>query len=228
MHKRLLLSLCILGCLTLGVVGVYLLSAPALEQETMQEQTDTLIVSIENGDGLMEVDQPIQDRAVDFYDAPAQGDPVPVEMPPESLGNDDAGEPSRTVTGIGILEIPSIDLKMPVSYGASETTLKISAGWVPQTANIGSFGNAIIAGHRNYAYGSHFNRVGELSSGDSIQYTSAEGERMQFIVTDTLEVLPGDPAAFEQPEAVQMLTLYTCTPIRTATHRLLVRATRVA
>ena len=194
----------------------------------MQEQTDTLIASIETGDGFIEVDQPVQDRAVDFYDEPAQGDPIPLDILPDLAEDDGVGEPSRTVTGIGILEIPSIELKMPVSYGASETSLKVSAGWVSQTSSIGGFGNAVIAGHRNYAYGSHFNRLGELSSGDSIQYTPTEGETVQFIVTDTLDVLPGDPAAFEQPEDVQMLTLYTCTPIHAATHRLLVRATRVA
>ena len=64
--------------------------------------------------------------------------------------------------------------------------------------------------------------------GAAVTYTPAGGEPMQFIVVETLEVPPGDPVAFEQPEGVQMLTLYTCTPVRSATHRLLVRATRVA
>lgn len=39
------------------------------------------------------------------------------------------------VPGIGVLEIEAIGLKMPVSYGATESSLKVSVGWIPQTAD---------------------------------------------------------------------------------------------
>jgi sortase A len=100
-------------------------------------------------------------------------------------------------------------------------------GHVPQTAAIGSVGNAVIAGHRSYTDGEHFNRLGEAQTGDIIRYVSIEGVEMLFEVDEILEIVPGDQTAFEQPEDRAMITLYTCTPIRTASHRLLVRATRV-
>ena len=97
-----------------------------------------------------------------------------------------------------------------------------------QTALIGSRGNAVIAGHRSYTYGKHFNRLGELEAGDEIFYTAADGTEMCFAVSEILTVLPDDPAVFDAPaKGASQLTLYTCTPVKVATHRLLVRALRV-
>lgn len=129
---------------------------------------------------------------------------------------------------IGILTIPEIDARLPVTAGVSEEQLKYSEGWVMQTEVIGSGGNAVIAGHRSYTYGKHFNRLGELEAGDKIFYTAADGTEMCFAVSEILTVSPDDPAVFDEPpEGGSQLTLYTCTPVKVATHRLLVRALRV-
>lgn len=129
---------------------------------------------------------------------------------------------------IGILEIPRIDAELPVTAGVSEGQLKVSEGWVRQTDMVGSAGNAVIAGHRSYTFGLHFNRLDELEAGDEILFTAADGEAMRFIVEETLTVAPDDPAVFSlPPEGRAQLTLYTCTPIRKATHRLIVRALRL-
>ena len=127
-----------------------------------------------------------------------------------------------------ILSIPKINARLPVTAGVSEEQLKISEGWVMQTALIGSGGNAVIAGHRSYTYGKHFNRLGELEAGDEIFYTAADGTEMCFAVSEILTVLPDDPAVFDAPtEGASQLTLYTCTPVRIGSDRLIVRAERV-
>lgn len=126
------------------------------------------------------------------------------------------------------MTIEKIDVQLPISECISEAQLKVSPGHVPQTPPIGDTGNAVVAGHRSYEYGQHFNRLGELETGDLIQYQSKDGEQMTFAVFDILEITPGDQTAFEQPEDAQILTLYTCTPIRAATHRLLIRAERIS
>lgn len=126
---------------------------------------------------------------------------------------------------IGILTIPKIGARLPVTAGVTEEQLKISEGWVMQTAPIGSVGNAVVAGHRSYTWGRHFNRLDELEAGDEIIYTKQGGETIRFVVYETLTVEPDDPAVFAAPPAGRaQLTLYTCTPIRIATHRLVVRA----
>ena len=129
--------------------------------------------------------------------------------------------------GFGVLTIDKIGLKMPVIPGVSEEQLKIAAGWATQSASIGGIGNAVIAGHRQYEYGRQFNRLNELEPGDIIKYQSIEGETITFTVYEILVVEPDDQSAFDQPADRAILTLYTCTPVRMATHRLLVRAERV-
>jgi len=130
------------------------------------------------------------------------------------------------ITGLGILTIDRINLRLPVAEGVAEDTLKIAVGRVPQTAQIGDIGNAVIAGHRNYTFGQMFNRLGELEIGDVIEYQAKNGEVMQFVVFEVAVIVPDDQIAFVQPTKESIITLYTCTPIRTATHRLLVRAQR--
>lgn len=129
---------------------------------------------------------------------------------------------------IGILRIDKINMKLPIVAGVSEEQLKITAGWVTQTAPIGEIGNAVIAGHRSYTYGRHFNRLGELDIGDFIEYDTINGIQMTFKVTTILTVEPDDPVIFEHtPDESAQLTLCTCTPISTGTHRLIIRAERM-
>lgn len=220
-----------------GYFAVRLAVLPRLEKQEAGKQQAALLESIREGDGVIELTGMVSGGEVDYYDGGAQAPaeeaalfaPMLEAPVPEAADGEAASAPVETgiVNGIGILSIDSIDLEMPVAEGVSADQLKISAGHVPQTAAIGSTGNAVIAGHRNYTYGDHFNRLGEIKVGDEIRYLSIDGEEMAFTVDEILEVLPGDQAAFEQPDDISRLTLYTCTPIRTATHRLLVRATRV-
>ena len=125
---------------------------------------------------------------------------------------------------IGILTIDSIDLRLPVMEGVDEQGLRIAPGRVPRTAIVGEIGNAVIAGHRNYTYGSMFNRLGEVEIGDNIGFQSMSGEVMAFEVFEILVVTPNNQIAFIQPQNDTIITLYTCTPVRVATHRLLIRA----
>lgn len=178
-----------------------------------------------------------------------------MEKKPETVGKaetvgvaDKAAEPAGEKTGaeaqetvktaecdmpragaeIGILSIPKIDARLPVAAGVSKEQLKVSEGWVMQTSMIGSGGNAVIVGHRSYTYGKHFNRLGELEVGDEIFFAAADGAEIRFAVNEILTVLPDDPVVFDSPpEGTAQLTLYTCTPVKVATHRLLVRAVRV-
>ena len=149
---------------------------------------------------------------------PATGTPSPT--PPSTA----PPAPQDPLAPIGTLVIDKINLKLPVVEGVTLAQLKVAVGHVPQTPAIGDIGNAVIAGHRNYAYGSMFNRLGEIATGDIITYTPKGGTAMTFKVFEVTEIVPGDPITFIQPTDESIITLYTCTPIRQATHRLLIRA----
>ncbi len=199
--------------------GAWLLISPMLQKQRMLDRQAELLDSISSGNGVFVMEESFPDGDTSFYDMgeavlTAQAEPLQEEPAPAAL----------EVTGTGVLTIDRIDAVLPVTDGVSETQLKVAVGHVPQTAPLGGEGNAVIAGHRSYTYGHFFNRLGEVSEGDLIRYEDKSGAAFIYEVFETLVIESGDQAAFTQPEGERLLTLYTCTPIRKATHRLLVRA----
>ena len=199
--------------------GAWLLISPMLEKQRMLDRQAELLDSIASGNGVITLEKSLPAGDVDFYDMSGEIPATEVELPRE-----EPAPATLEVTGTGILTIDRINAVLPVTDGVSETQLKVAVGHVPQTAPLGGEGNAVIAGHRSYTYGHFFNRLGEVSAGDLIRYEDKSGEAFIYEVFETLVIEPGDQAAFTQPEGEHLLTLYTCTPIHKATHRLLVRA----
>lgn len=199
--------------------GAWLLISPMLEKQRTLERQAELLDSISSGSGVILLEESFPAGDVDFYD---MGEAIPTVQ--AELPQQEPAPATFEVTGTGILTIDRIDAVLPVTDGVSETQLKVAVGHVPQTAPLGSEGNAVIAGHRSYTYGHFFNRLGELSVGDLIRYEDTSGVAFTYEVFETLVIEPGDQSAFNQSEGEHLLTLYTCTPIRKATHRLLVRA----
>jgi len=206
--------------------GAWLLFSPSIEhQRDLDRQNDLLselamvttapATPVPSGPAASpeaETTEPTAATTETVQTEPKKPEPTPF-IPP-----DDPFEP------IGTLAIEKINLKLPVVCGVAPEQLKIALGYVPQTPPIGETGNAVIAGHRNYTYGSMFNRLGEVEIGDIIAYTPKGGETMTFTVFEVTVITPGDPITFIQPNDESIITLYTCTPVRKATHRLLVRA----
>lgn len=220
----------LLAAVLAALVGIGLAVSPSVERQRLDEGQAALLQHIETGGGTVKLPDAAVKIPVTDYDEPEGEDVIPLAAAPEPAepAPEQAAPDSGEIAGIGILTIPRIDAKLPVTAGVTEEQLKVSEGWVTQTAPIGGEGNAVIAGHRSYTYGRHFNRLGELEAGDEIRYTTLDGEDMTFLVSEILTNEPGDPATFAAPpEGTAQLTLYTCTPIREATHRLLVRALRV-
>lgn len=125
-----------------------------------------------------------------------------------------------------ILKIPSINSEEPVVNGTSGSNLRAALGHEPGTAMPGEAGNCVIAGHRNYTFGKYFNRLNEVQVGDSIEITTVN-DTYQYEVTEIKVVEPDDVEILDATEEEQ-LTLYTCTPIYIATHRLVVIAKRIS
>lgn len=192
---------------------------PALERRWERHEMETLLLQMEQEDVSgrlikLHVPEAVLDKGV-----LSETDTIPE---PAERKQFTEGDP------IGILDIPAIDARLPVTAGVSEEQLKISEGWVMQTDPVGDPGNAVIAGHRSHTWGRHFNRLEELKKGDSIFFDSVYDERMQFTVQEILVAELDDPAVFASPgEDMAQLTLYTCTPMETSTQRLIIRALRV-
>ena len=120
------------------------------------------------------------------------------------------------------LRIPAIESENPVREGVSKGVLADSLGHEPDTAYIGEQGNCVIAGHRNYTFGKFFNRLDEVKKGDLIYVDTRTGTK-EYAVTEIKVVEPTEVSVLEDT-GVEQLTLYTCTPIYVATHRLVIIA----
>jgi sortase A len=118
------------------------------------------------------------------------------------------------------LRIPSIDSENPVCEGTSREVLRDSLGHQAGTAYVGENGNCVIAGHRNYTFGKFFNRLDEVRVGDII-YVDTKNDTREYKVKEIKVVEPTDTSVLDDTENEQ-LTLYTCTPIYVATHRLVI------
>lgn len=123
-----------------------------------------------------------------------------------------------------VVRIPKIDSKEPVKEGTNKSALAESLGHETGTASPGEVGNCVIAGHRNYNFGKYFNRLDEVEVGDEI-FVDTREETYKYTVSEIKVVDPTDLDILE-PTDDEQLTLYTCTPIYIATHRLVIIAKR--
>ncbi|WP_158602179.1 class D sortase [Cohnella endophytica] len=132
----------------------------------------------------------------------------------------------KTVNGkrlLGSIRIESIKLTEPIVRGTQAAELLEGAGTVLDERMPGQKGNFVLAGHRSWTFGRHFNRLGELKPGDIIDIDTTVGT-YRYIVFDSRIVMPDDVSVLEDDTSVSRLTLITCDPIRKATHRLIVSA----
>jgi sortase A len=124
---------------------------------------------------------------------------------------------------LGVLLIKKIDLKLPIIEGADEKALSLGAGHLPETSAIGNVGNAAIAAHRNYTYGSKFNRLNEIKVGDPITI-EINNKVLLYRTIKTFTVLPTELSVLKPSTNQSIITLITCEPMKNPTHRLIVQA----
>jgi sortase A len=122
---------------------------------------------------------------------------------------------------VALLEISKIDVKLPVAEGTDLATLKFALGHMPESAPLGTVGNAVVAGHRSHSFGTYFNRLDEVAIGDVIKVTKG-GVSYNYEVNETLIVEPDDLSVLRGSSNHKVITLITCYPLYTSTHRLIV------
>ena len=124
---------------------------------------------------------------------------------------------------VGKIQIPAIGVDEYVVSGTTEADLSMGPGHYVGTALPGQAGNVDIAGHRT-TYGAPFYRLGQMVPGEPIELTTLSGETLTYVVTgDPTVVSPSDTAILGY-FGDNRLTLTTCTPPFSASHRLVVVA----
>lgn len=114
---------------------------------------------------------------------------------------------------IGVLEIPAMELTMPVYLGALDDHLAAGAAVLGNTsAPIGGDNtNCVIAGHRGWRGADYFRRIDRLQVGDTVKLTNL-WETMTYTVSDIQIILPHEVDKIKIQQGRDLLTLLTCHP----------------
>lgn len=128
---------------------------------------------------------------------------------------------------MGYIEIPKIDVLLPISHGSSEEVLEKGVGHIESTALPigGNTRHAVLTGHRGLPGAELFTRLDEMEIGD-IFFIHVLGKTLAYEVDQIKTVLPTELEDIQPIADRDFVTLLTCTPYGVNTHRLLVRGSR--
>ena len=112
---------------------------------------------------------------------------------------------------VGYIEIPEIELKLPLFVGATEENMSKGAVVLAGTSMPvgGKSTNCVIAGHRGWHNGKYFHDIVSLSKGDMVEITNMwETLHYRVVETKTIESYEVEKIKI-QPDR-DMITLLTC------------------
>lgn len=129
---------------------------------------------------------------------------------------------------IGHIQIPSIDVNIPIRAGTSEEVLQTSAGHLEGTSLPigGNSTHTVITAHSGLPTAKLFSDLKKVKIGDRF-YIHNLKETIAYEVDQILTVVPEDFSNLLIVPGHDYATLLTCTPIMVNSHRLLVRGHRV-
>lgn len=129
---------------------------------------------------------------------------------------------------IGHVEIPTIDVDLPIYAGSSEEVLQQGAGHLEGTSLPigGNSTHSVITAHTGLPTAKMFTDLKKLKIGDKF-YVHNIKETMAYQVDQIKVVEPSNFSDLLIVPGHDYVTLLTCTPYMINTHRLLVRAHRI-
>lgn len=110
---------------------------------------------------------------------------------------------------IGIIEIPSLDIKYPVFEGAGSVQLNEGIGHMTNTTELCGKGNCVLAGHNGSCRGVYFTYLCNIEAGAKVMLMNRKKEKHEYTVKEMKVVNPYDEWVTKQTEG-ESLTLFTC------------------
>ena len=129
---------------------------------------------------------------------------------------------------MGYIDIPKLDVHLPIYRGTSESVLQTSIGHIEGTSlPVGGEGShCVLSGHRGLPAARLFTDLDKMEKGDTFRLTVLN-EYLTYEVDRIRIVEPTDLSNLQIEEGEDYCTLVTCTPYGINTHRLLVRGRRI-
>ena len=220
MKRWLLAAAC--GVVALGLL-LYPLIGELMNEKYHSDVETTYTVAIADTD---DAELTVQRQAAEQYNAMLANTTISeggASAPPLAYAD------QLTVGGVmAYVDIPKINVYLPVQHGTGADTLERAVGHVVGTSLPvgGGSTHAVLSAHSGMASSKLFSDIDRLEKGD-VFYVHVLGEVLAYEVDAINTVLPTDTSLLQIEEGKDLVTLVTCTPFGVNTHRLLVRGHRV-
>lgn len=225
--------------LMIGIIflaGLSLLLYPFVANQWNNYRQKQLISSYEQTVSQKEASNGI-DYDAELKKAEAYNEALLPSILPDSFAIADASEEDQTymntlnIAGdemMGIVEIPKIDIKLPIYHTTKEDVLKQAAGHLEGSSLPigGKSTHSVISAHRGLPSASLFTDLDQLKKGDHF-LIHVLNKTLCYEVDKIFVVKPEETSALAVEEGEDLVTLLTCTPYGVNTERLLVRGHRV-
>ena len=225
--------------LIIGIIflaGLSLLLYPFVANQWNNHRQKQLISSYEQSVSDKDAAHEI-DYDAELQKAKAYNEALLPSILPDSFAVAEASEEDKTymdalnIAGdevMGIVEIPKINIKLPIYHTTDEEVLKQAAGHLEGSSLPvgGESTHAVISAHRGLPSASLFTDLDQLKKGDHF-LIHVLNETLCYEVDKISVVKPEETSSLAVEEGQDLVTLLTCTPYGVNTERLLVRGHRV-
>lgn len=211
-----------------------LMAYPFIANYVFENRADSIVSTIEQSaqDANTEEYEEAIAQAVEYNETLANGhiqlkDPFSEEALDEAAG-DYGTLLCMTDDGVmGFIEIPSIDVSLPIYHGTSADVLERGVGHLEGTSLPvgGESTHSVLTGHSGLSNAKLFTDLTELVKND-VFFLHIMGEMLAYQVDQIKVVLPSELNDLYIESGKDYCTLITCTPYGVNTHRLLVRGVR--
>lgn len=235
MKRRKLITTIIIAMFFLA--GLSLLLYPLIANQWNNYRQERLISSYDSTISQMEEEGSI-DYSAEWDRAHAYNEALLPSILPDSFAVAEASdEPDEEymacldIAGdgmMGTVEIPKIDITLPIYHTTDEEVLEKAAGHLEGSSLPvgGESTHAVISAHRGLPSASLFTDLDQLTEGDHFLLHILD-DTLCYEVDQILTVDPKETESLAVEEGEDLVTLLTCTPYGVNSHRLLVRGHRV-
>lgn len=213
------------------IIGILLIIFPYISNytynvkiETKEDEFKKQISSEEKDNLLEELYQKLDMINKELFESKQENLTDPFSYEQESLDLSEYGIEDNV---IGYIEIPKIEITLPILLGANSLNMTKGAAHLTETSYPigGENTNSVIAAHRGWSWSKMFRNIDKLEIGDKI-YIQNFREKLTYTVCDIKIVNPDNISELEIQEGKDLITLITCHPYRVNTQRYIVKANR--
>lgn len=215
------------------VSGFLLLCYPLVGNYVQRQHQERAVADYQTGvdTGSEEERQAEISKANEYNDMLFQSHGAIVDNLDTSILSEESYQSLLDVSGTGVMgsiEIPKIDVDLPIYHGTSDEVLGLGVGHLEGSSLPvgGESTKSILTGHRGLPGSSLFTRLDEMEEGD-LFFLDVMGETLAYKVCDIVTILPEDVKSLEIEAGADKVSLITCTPYGINTHRLVVTGERV-